>query len=119
LHGLATNDDDRFSPSDVQRVTEIHDKPQFFVDGADSNDIVQGSLGDCWFLSALATMSTSQGLIEKFCVAVRFFFELVYRTSLKYIHLQRDEQVGVYGFIFFRDTAWVVIIIDEYIFILP
>jgi len=64
-------------------------------------------------------MSTSQGLIEKFCVAVRFFFELVYRTSLKYIHLQRDEQVGVYGFIFFRDTAWVVIIIDEYIFILP
>lgn len=51
-------------------------------------------MGNCWFLSALATMSTASGLIEKFCVA-------------------RDELVGVYGFIFFRDTAWVTIVIDE------
>jgi hypothetical protein len=28
---------------------------------------------------------------------------------------QRDEVVGVYGFIFFRDHAWVSIIIDEYV----
>ncbi|KAG5643371.1 hypothetical protein DXG03_001019 [Asterophora parasitica] len=42
-------------------------------------------------------MSTTKGLIEKFCVA-------------------RDEQVGVYGFIFFRDTAWVVVIIDDLLF---
>jgi hypothetical protein len=27
--------------------------------------------------------------------------------------LKRDEKVGVYGFIFFRDNAWVTIIIDE------
>jgi hypothetical protein len=70
LHGLDTPDEDRFNPSDVRRVTQIYDNPQFFIDGADSNDIVQGALGDCWFLSALATMSTSKGLIEKFCVAV-------------------------------------------------
>lgn len=70
LHGLST-DGPRYTPSDVQRVTQIFDKPSFFVDGADSNDIVQGSLGDCWFLSALATMSTAKGLVEKFCVAVR------------------------------------------------
>ncbi|KAF7345636.1 Cysteine proteinase [Mycena venus] len=61
----------------------VFDKPQFFVDGADSNDIVQGQLGDCWFLSALATMSGAEGLVEKFCVA-------------------RDEEIGVYGFIFFK-----------------
>ncbi|KAF9461074.1 hypothetical protein BDZ94DRAFT_1221970 [Collybia nuda] len=99
LHGLSSTDSDEpsYSPSDVQRVTQIFDKPSFFVDGADSNDIVQGSLGDCWFLSALATMSTAKGLVEKFCVA-------------------RDEQVGVYGFIFFRDTAWVVVIIDDLLF---
>ena len=28
---------------------------------------------------------------------------------------QRDEAVGVYGFIFFRDRAWVPVIIDEYV----
>ncbi|KAF5385770.1 hypothetical protein D9615_002207 [Tricholomella constricta] len=95
LQGLQT--DRIYSPSDVQRATQIFEKPSFFIDGADSNDIIQGSLGDCWFLSALATMSTAKGLVEKFCVA-------------------RDEQIGVYGFIFFRDTAWVVVIIDDLLF---
>ncbi|KAF8877904.1 cysteine proteinase [Infundibulicybe gibba] len=95
LHGLATSE--RSTPSDVRRVTQIFDQPSFFVGGADSNDIVQGALGDCWFLSALATMSTAPGLIEKFCVA-------------------RDQEVGVYGFIFFRDTSWVVVIIDDLLF---
>jgi hypothetical protein len=78
----------------VQRVTKIFSKPSFFVDGADSNDIVQGRLGDCWFLSALSTMTTANGMMEKFCVA-------------------RDEKVGVYGWIFFRDSSWVTVIIDE------
>ncbi|KAJ6472034.1 cysteine proteinase [Mycena sanguinolenta] len=94
LHGLSGGS---FDPSDVQRVTDIFEKPQFFVDGASSNDIVQGAIGDCWFVSALATMSTAPGLIEKFCVA-------------------RDEEVGVYGFVFFRDMRWVSIVIDDLLF---
>ncbi|KAF7371262.1 Calpain catalytic domain-containing protein [Mycena sanguinolenta] len=94
LHGLSGGS---FGPSDVQRVTDIFEKPQFFVDGASSNDIVQGAIGDCWFVSALATMSTAPGLVEKFCVA-------------------RDEQVGVYGFVFFRDMRWVSIVIDDLLF---
>ncbi|KAJ6621556.1 hypothetical protein B0H10DRAFT_2017786 [Mycena sp. CBHHK59/15] len=94
LHGLS---DGMYSPSDVQRVTDIFKNPQFFIDGASSNDIVQGAIGDCWFVSALATMSTCPGLVEKFCVA-------------------RDETVGVYGFVFFRDMRWVSIVIDDLLF---
>ncbi|KAJ8094825.1 hypothetical protein PM082_010037 [Marasmius tenuissimus] len=98
LHGLGTSDSaNSYRPSGVQRITEIFENPQFFVDGADSNDIVQGAIGDCWFVSALATMSTSEGLVEKFCVA-------------------RDEQIGVYGFVFFRDGSWVNVIIDDFLF---
>ncbi|KAF8808297.1 cysteine proteinase [Phlegmacium glaucopus] len=86
------------SPADVHRVTQIFDDPQFFVGGAaDSNDIIQGALGDWWFLSALATVSRAPGLVEKFCVA-------------------RDEKVGVYGFIFFRGNAWVTVIIDDMLY---
>nr|GAT53037.1 predicted protein [Mycena chlorophos] len=97
LFGLSKENPQGIDPSDVQRANQIFSKPQFFIDGADSNDLVQGRLGDCWFLSALSTMTTSKGLIEKFCVA-------------------RDEFVGVFGFIFFRDTAWVTVIIDDLLF---
>ncbi|TFK38216.1 hypothetical protein BDQ12DRAFT_684185 [Crucibulum laeve] len=90
--------DKTYTPSDVQRVTQIFNSPHFFVnEAANSNDIVQGNLGDCWFLSALATVSTAQGLVEKFCV-------------------ERDEKVGIYGFIFFRDNAWVNIIVDDLLY---
>ncbi|KAF8808296.1 cysteine proteinase [Phlegmacium glaucopus] len=77
------------------------DNPQLFVGGAaDSNDIIQEALGDRWFLSALATVSTAPGLVEKFYVAERF-------------RVFRDEKVGVYSFIFFRDNVWVTVIIDD------
>lgn len=49
--------------------------------------LLSGQLSDCWFLSAMATVSTKPGLIEKLCVA-------------------RDEKVGIYGFIFCRDGEW-------------
>ncbi|KAJ7589467.1 cysteine proteinase [Mycena floridula] len=85
------------TPSDVLRVTQIFDNPQFFVDGASASDLVQGNIGDCWFISALAVVATASGLVEKFCVA-------------------RDEVVGVYGFIFFRDGKWVNVIIDDMLY---
>ncbi|KAF5372175.1 hypothetical protein D9758_005084 [Tetrapyrgos nigripes] len=96
LNGLGEGDES-YTPSDIQRISEIFENPQFFVDGADSADLVQGAIGDCWFISALATMATKKGLVERFCVA-------------------RDEQVGVYGFIFFRDAAWITVIIDDLLF---
>ncbi|KAJ3515588.1 hypothetical protein NLJ89_g1665 [Agrocybe chaxingu] len=95
MYGLARTESK--NPPAARRVTEIFDNPQFFVDGADSSDIVQGNLGDCWFLSALSTTSTVPSLLEKCCVA-------------------RDEKVGVYGFIFFRDNRWVNVIIDDQLF---
>ncbi|KAJ3521718.1 hypothetical protein NMY22_g12197 [Coprinellus aureogranulatus] len=86
--------------SDKQRVTEIFDTPTFFKSGGgspSSDDIRQGHLGDCWFLCALATISKLPHLVQQVCVA-------------------RDEEVGVYGFIFYRDDGWVSVIIDDILF---
>ncbi|KAG6886853.1 hypothetical protein C0995_003947 [Termitomyces sp. Mi166 len=98
LRGLALDPDlDSNVPSDAQRVTQIFKNPHFYVGGANPGDIVQGKLCDCWFLSALATMSTTQDLVEQSCV-------------------ERDEEIGVYGFVFFRDAKWVAVIIDDFLY---
>ncbi|KZT25342.1 cysteine proteinase [Neolentinus lepideus HHB14362 ss-1] len=83
---------------DVLRIEEIYDKPQFMIDGATGDDLVQGRLSDCWFLSALASVSTIRDLINKICV-------------------DHDPVAGVYGFIFYRDGGWVDIIVDDLLFI--
>ena len=43
------------------------------VVGAEASDIVQGDLGDCWFLSAMAAIATKPDLIHKLWVEVRNF----------------------------------------------
>ncbi|KIO31183.1 hypothetical protein M407DRAFT_241888 [Tulasnella calospora MUT 4182] len=95
VYSLSGGANELIRPTDVRRVTDIFEKPMFFDGGATASDISQGYLGDCWFLSALAVVA-SAGLIEKICV-------------------ERDEQVGIYGFIFWRDSGWVDVVIDDYL----
>lgn len=71
-------------PPWIKRVEDIFDNPQFFIDGATAMDVHQGASGDCWFLASLMAVSAKKELIDKLCVA-------------------RDEKVGVYGFVFYRD----------------
>ena len=87
------------NPGSVKRVADIFDNPQFWIDGASSDDVCQGRDGDCWFIAALCTLSNVKGLIEKVCVA-------------------RDEQVGVYGFVFHRDGEWTSTIVDDKLFLI-
>ena len=62
---------------------DIFEDPVFFEEGASASDVRQGLYGDCWFLSALCALCNKEGLVDKTCVA-------------------RDEEVGVYGFVFHR-----------------
>ena len=65
-------------------VQDIFDNPQFIIDGATASDVRQGStIADCWFLAAVSALSGSKDLLTRLCV-------------------DRDEQAGVYGFVFFR-----------------
>jgi Calpain family cysteine protease len=89
------------NPPSVKRVGDIFDNPQFFVDGANAKDIRQGMDGDCWFLSALmaiCNMSSTANLLTNLCVAW-------------------DQDVGVYGFVLFRDGEWISVIIDDKLYL--
>lgn len=96
--GDTTNVDSGFQPCSVKRVGDIFDNPKFYIGGATANDIRQGKDGDCWFMAALGTLGNKPGLIDKICVA-------------------RDEQVGVYGFVFHRDGEWRSEIIDDKLYL--
>ncbi len=85
-------------PESTHRIDWIFEKPQFELDGFDSSDLVQGANGDCWFIAAVATICSNQELIKKVCIA-------------------RDEECGVYGFVFYRDGNWVWTVVDDNLFL--
>ncbi|KAG0278841.1 hypothetical protein BGZ95_002990 [Linnemannia exigua] len=82
--------------SGTKRIPDLFRNPIFFLNGASPDDIQQGSVGDCWFVASLAVISNIPGLLEQLCV-------------------KRNEQVGVYGFIFFKDGDWVSTVVDDQI----
>ncbi|GAM89994.1 hypothetical protein ANO11243_080340 [Dothideomycetidae sp. 11243] len=88
----------RRGPRSAKRVTEIFKNPRFFVDGASAADVRQGKAGDCYFLAAVGALGEKSGLIDKICV-------------------HRDEQVGVYGFVFHRDGEWIHTIVDDKLYL--
>lgn len=43
-------------------------EPQVLVDGVSRQDIKQGTLGDCWFLSSCAAVSQQEKFMKKVIV---------------------------------------------------
>jgi hypothetical protein len=85
-------------PACVHRVNWIFDNPAFTIDGFSTSDVQQGANDDCWWLAAVATLCTMPGLTERVCVA-------------------RDEECGVYGFVFYRDGEWISAVIDDSLYV--
>lgn len=85
-------------PGSVHRVEWIYENPSFVVDGYSSSDVRQGRNGDCWWIAAVATLCSLEKLMDKVCVA-------------------RDEECGVYGFVFHRDGEWVSTVIDDNLYL--
>ncbi|XP_067008228.2 calpain-A [Anabrus simplex] len=95
-----TNPDDEELESIVWlRPHELSEDPQMFVDGISRSDVKQGILGDCWFLSACASIATRPDLIEK-----------VVRPGQV---LSGDDYRGILYICFWRFGQWVTVHIDD------
>lgn len=69
-------------------------QPRFF-----SSDIKQSDeLGNCWFISAIGSLAGHTGLLQRICVAW-------------------DQDCGVYGFLLYRDGAWMHTLVDDYVYL--
>ncbi|KAF2732750.1 cysteine proteinase [Polyplosphaeria fusca] len=100
LARVMDNDGDDYSPGpeSVHRIEWIFENPSFTVNGYSSSDVQQGQNGDCWFIAAVATICSDPQLMDKICVA-------------------RDEECGVYGFVFYRDGEWISTVIDDNLYL--
>ncbi|KAF3763923.1 hypothetical protein M406DRAFT_95460 [Cryphonectria parasitica EP155] len=87
-----------YMPGSIHRLDWIFQEPSFTIDGFSSSDIQQGGNGDCWWLAAVATIAHRKDLMNKVCVA-------------------RDEECGVYGFVFHRDGEWISVVIDDNLYL--
>ncbi|KAI8682544.1 Calpain catalytic domain-containing protein [Fusarium sp. Ph1] len=84
-------------PGSVHRIPWIFERPQFTISDF-SSDLIQGASRNCWWLAALATINCRKDLMERICVA-------------------RDEECGVYGFVFYRDGEWISTVVDDNLYL--
>jgi hypothetical protein len=48
-----------------KRLTDMVPKGELFVNGVEPGDVLQGSLGDCWFLGPLSVVADKAELLNK------------------------------------------------------
>ena len=102
--------------ADVEDATE----PVFIKAGSSSNEVKQGNIGNCWFISALSILAThdelivgSTGIVDKDSL------EMLDSTSVAECSkgllpaiFHRFTKIGVYCFRFFKNYSWRYVIID-------
>ncbi|XP_077996188.1 calpain-B-like [Glandiceps talaboti] len=83
-----------------KRPGEITDDPRLLVDGVSRDDVVQGILGDCWFLSSCASIAQHKRFMQKVIPADQFLWK-------------DNEYIGMFHFKFWRFGKWVDVIVDD------
>jgi hypothetical protein len=78
-------------------IAELGPDCQLFSDGIDANDVQQGGLGTCYFLSAIAAITEFPSLIK----------DLLFKTK------QANER-GIYEVVLFIDGDWMIVPIDDW-----
>ncbi|XP_066451275.1 calpain-8-like [Eleutherodactylus coqui] len=81
-----------------KRPSEIQENPIFIADGANREDVEQGSIGDCWFLSSIASLTTNQDCMTHVIPQDQSF---------------KKNYAGIFHFTFWQFGEWVDVVVDD------
>ncbi|CAG9315691.1 unnamed protein product [Blepharisma stoltei] len=91
----------------------------FIKEGISTNDVIQGSLGDCWFIGALCVLATRDNLVRGSIESLSNPNEITAENALgvsKGVYppiFHCFAKKGLYVLRFFINDAWRWVIIDE------
>lgn len=91
----------------------------FFKGGISSNDVIQGSLGDCWFIGALSVFAQRDELVRGSIDNLKKESQITQENALgisKGVYPPLFHSLaskGMFVFRFFIDCAWRWVIIDD------
>jgi len=80
----------------IDEIKEFEEGYDIFDEGASVNDIKQGEINDCYFLSSIGSL----------CSYPDFFNKL--------FHIKEKSDEHVYGIYFFLNGKWKLVLIDDY-----
>ena len=84
------------APDEWRRLSEMCDAPVLISDSVSAGDVRQGSIGDCFLLSAIAAVASKRR-------------ELLVNNFVKY-----DVAKGVFGVRLFINGVWTFVIVDDF-----
>ncbi|POM64348.1 Cysteine protease family C02 [Phytophthora palmivora] len=88
------DEDDNYTMSSTENVFSSNAK--LFADGVSSGDVIQGCLGDCWFLSALSVVATRSDLLEQ-----------------TFWRKDQHKSIGLFVCKFMKNFVWNYVLIDD------
>ena len=87
-------------PLKAMRSSELYPGAPLFSGGIQANDIVQGAVGDCFYIGAVSALACSTAVSMK---------------PLQRLFVYSNVKHGVYGVMFFKNGGWEWVIVDDWI----